>query len=352
MIKVGICGASGYMGGEVLRVLLEHPETEAVWATSRHDKYVSDFHRNFYGLNMKLCKMEEITPCDVVFLALPSGHAMELSQKFLEEGTKVIDLGSDFRLENISDWEEIYGMKHTQPELIKEAIYGLTEFKRDKIKNAKLIANPGCYSSSAIFGLAPLVNEGIIDTNKIVVDGLSGTAGAGAELNISVHHPEIGNNILPYNVVNHRHTYEIEQELSRFTQNKVSVHFSTAYVPITRGILTISHCFPNKTVTRKEILDLYKRFYNDSKGFIKILDYEKNEKSSYIYEPYPWVSAVSGTNYCHIGVDVDEKRNRIVVYSVLDSIGKGGAHAGVQNLNVMFGLDENTGLSRSEMHPY
>lgn len=352
MIKVGICGVSGYMGGEVLRVLSEHPEVKVAWATSRQDKYVSDFHRNFYGSDIKLCKMEDITPCDAVFLALPSGHAMNLANSFLKKGTKIIDLGADFRLDNIDEWEQVYRIKHANPELVKEAIYGLTEFRKSDIAKTNIIANPGCYSSSAIFALAPLVNENIIDTTKIVVDGLSGTAGAGAELNMTVHHPEIGNNIVPYNVVNHRHTYEIEQELSRFTTSEVMIHFSTAYVPITRGILTISHCFPNKTVTRKDILDLYQSFYNDSKGFIKVLDYKKDEMSNYIYEPYPWVAAVSGTNYCHIGIDIDEKRNRIVVYSVLDSIGKGGAHAGVQNLNVMFGLDENIGLTRFGMHPY
>jgi N-acetyl-gamma-glutamyl-phosphate reductase len=200
-------------------------------------------------------------------------------------------------------------------------------------------------------GLAPLVNAGLIDTKKIIIDGLSGTAGAGAEPETPTHHPEIGNNLIPYNVIDHRHTYEIEQELNLLTKSEVIAHFTTTYVPITRGILAISHCFPEEKVSREQLIRLYQDFYKNE-YFIKVFDLPRDPSSTWQYRPYPWVASVSGTNFCHIGLDYDEKRNRIVVFSVLDSIGKGGAHVGVQNMNIMFGLDEMQGLRRFGLHPY
>lgn len=351
MIKVGIYGASGYMGGEAIRILLEHPNAEIAWITSRGDKPVEYFHKNFYGTGLKFIKPEEVTPCDIIFAALPSGQIMKQARGLLESGSKVIDLGADFRLKSRSDWERCYGKTHTDWAITEEAVYGIPELHREEIKKARVIANPGCFSSAAILGLAPLLKSGIIDVDKIVIDGLSGTAGAGAEVDRAIHHPEIGNNLVPYNVVDHRHTYEIEQELGLIGNTQVSVHFTTAYVPITRGILDICHCFPNKKVNRKEVLDLYKEFY-EKEYFVKIIDLPKEENTSWQYTPYPWVAAVSGTNFCHIGLDVDERRGRIVVFSVLDSIGKGGAHAAVQNMNLMFDLDEKTGLRRTGLHPY
>ncbi len=351
MIRVGILGASGYMGGEVIRILLEHPEVKIEWMTSRGDRPVEYYHKNLYGMGLKFIKPEEITPCDVIFAALPSGQIMKQARDLIEQGTKVIDLGADFRLKNRSDWERIYGKVHTDWEMTEEAVYGIPEFHRDEVKNARIIANPGCFSSAAIFGLAPLVHHNLIDTRKIIVDGLSGTAGAGAETDRAIHHPEIGNNIVPYNVVDHRHTYEIEQELSLIGNTDVVVHFTTSYVPITRGILDICHCFPVEVVSREELITLYKDYYKEE-AFVRIIEIPKEENASWQYIPYPWVSAVSGTNYCHIGLDVDERRGRIVIFSVLDSIGKGGAHAAVQNMNLLFGLDEMTGLRRTGLHPY
>lgn len=351
MIKVGILGGSGYMGGEAIRILSEHPEAEVSWITSRGDKPVEYFHKNFYGNGLKFIKPEEITPCDVVFAALPTGQIMKEARKFLDAGTKIIDLGADFRLKNKEEWERIYGKTHSDFKLAREAVYGIPELHREEIKKARIIANPGCFSSAAILGLAPLLDKDIIDTDKIVIDGLSGTAGAGAETDRAIHHPEIGNNLVPYNVVDHRHTYEIEQELGRIGNTAVSAHFTSTYVPITRGILDICHCFPKKKISRNELLDIFKQFYRNE-FFIKIIDLEKEENASWQYAPYPWVAAASGSNFCHIGLDVDERRGRIVVFSVLDSIGKGGAHAAVQNMNLMFGLDETTGLTRTGLHPY
>lgn len=351
MLKVGIMGASGYMGGEAVRVLLEHPDVEIAWLTSRGDKPVEYFHKNFYGAKLRFIKPEELTPCDVVFSALPSGQVMALTKQLTDGGTKVIDLGADFRLKDRTMWETVYGKTHTDWAAASESVYGIAELHRADIKKARIIANPGCFSSAAILGLAPLVKNGIIDTSKIVIDGLSGTAGAGAETDRPIHHPEIGNNLVPYNVVNHRHTYEIEQELGLLSDHPVSIHFTTTYVPITRGILDICHCFPLRKINRTQLMDLYQDFYG-GETYIKIIDLPKEPGASWQYVPYPWVSAVSGTNYCHIGLDIDEVRGRIVIFSVLDSIGKGGAHAAVQNMNLMFGLEETTGLRRYGLHPY
>ena len=351
MIKVGIYGASGYMGSEALRILLKHPNISVEWATSRSDMPIEYYHKNFYGRDIHFVKPEQATPCDAVFFALPTGLTTQLSKKFFDEGSKIIDFGADFRLNNQEEWESIYGKKHPDWEMSKQAVYGLVELHRDEIKKSRIIANPGCYSSSSILALAPLIKESLVDTEKIIVDGLSGTVGAGDDLDLALHHPEIHNNILPYNAVNHRHSYEIEQELSLLANKKVIINFSPCYIPISRGVMTINHVFPVRPVKRKDILALYQDFYKNE-FFVKIIDLPKDSQATWNYLPYPWIAAVSATNFCHIGLDVDEKRNRIVVYSVLDSIGKGGALVGVQNLNLMFGLDEKTGLDFYGIHPY
>jgi N-acetyl-gamma-glutamyl-phosphate reductase len=194
MIHVGIYGGSGYMGGEALRVLLEHPEAEISWITSRSGKPVEYYHRNLYGKDLKFVKPDQVTRCDVVFVALPTGQIMQTAQGILRDGTRIIDLGADFRLKNRQDWEAKYSKKHESWELAGEAVYGITELHREEIRKARLVANPGCYSSAAILGLAPLVSKGMIDNEKIIVDGLSGTTGVGSDLNIASHHPEIANN--------------------------------------------------------------------------------------------------------------------------------------------------------------
>ena len=351
MIKVGILGASGYMGGEVLRVLLEHPEATVAWATSRTPRDAEECHRNLVDCGVKLISPDEITPCDTVFIALPGGQAMEMAPRLIQSGSKVIDLGADFRLQDRETWERLYGKKHTAWELVEEAVYGTTELRRTEVQRARLIANPGCFSSAVIYGLAPLVREHLIDTESIFVNGLSGTTGAGQETDPALHHPELHNNVLAYNVVDHRHTYEMEQELGRLTPKRVVVHFTPVYVPISRGILAICHARPLNQVSRANLLELFRDFYGSAK-FIKVLDFPKDPKVSWQYKPYPFVSAVSASNYCHIGLDVDERRGRIVVFSVLDSVGKGGAHAAVQNMNLLFGLPEELGVARYGWHPF
>ena len=350
MIKAGIVGATGYMGGEALRVLLEHPGAEVVWATSRTGNEIADFHPNLYESGITLIHPDEATPCDVVFLALPTSASLDAAEVFLKQGCKVIDLGAAFRLSDKKTWEKVYGQEHTQWHLAKQAVYGISELHKEEMRKTDLVANPGCFSSAAILGLAPLFKEDMVDISKVIVDGLSGTAGVGAELSRAAHHPEIGNNLVPYNVVNHRHTYEMEQELGILANKKVSVHFTPVYAPIVRGILDICHVFPKKTVKKDDLIGIYKDFYKND-YFVKVYDLPKEENTSWQYKPYPWINSVAGTNYCYIGFDVDEERSRIVIFSVLDSIGKGGAQAGVENMNLMFGLDRTDGLRRRGMHP-
>ncbi len=351
MIKAGIFGGTGYMGGEALRILLAHPQVEVAWVTSRSGGDIAFYHPNLYEVKVNLVKPEEATPCDVVFLALPTGESIKIAAEYLEKGCKVIDLGAAFRLKDRATWEAVYQEKHPHWEYAREAAYGIAELHLDEIVKARLIANPGCFSSAAILGLAPLARARLIDLNRIVVDGLSGTAGVGAELSRAAHHPEIGNNLVPYNVVGHRHTYEMEQELTTVAGKPVVIHFTPIYVPIVRGILDICHAYYTSEIQRAELLDLYRDFYR-GQPFVKVYDLPKEEKTSWQYRPYPWVSSVAGTNYCYIGLDVDEVRKRIVIFSVLDSIGKGGAHVGVENMNLMFGLERTAGLTAVGLHPH
>jgi N-acetyl-gamma-glutamyl-phosphate reductase common form len=350
MLNVGIMGATGYMGGEALRVLLDHPQAEIAWLTSRSPGAIEDHHPNLYGLGLELIHPDDIAPCDVAFLALPTEASMNAAARLIAMGCKVIDLGSAFRLREREVWESVYGVRHTQWSLAQQAVYGVTELHQDEVRQTPMVANPGCFASAAILGLAPLLKYGLVDEQTLVVSGLSGTAGAGAELSRAAHHPEIGNNLVAYNVVDHRHSYEMEQELSLLAGQSVSVHFTPVYAPIVRGILDICYAFPKHRLTRQSLLEMYQTFYQDHE-FVKIYDHPKEQNVSWQYKPYPWVNSVAGSNYCYIGLDVDEKRNRIVIFSVLDSLGKGGAQVGVENMNLMFGLERTTGLLRRGMHP-
>lgn len=350
MLKVGIMGATGYMGGEALRVLLDHPQAEIAWLTSRSPGSIEDHHPNLYGLGLELVHPDDISPCDVAFLALPTEASMGAAARLIEMGCKVIDLGSAFRLDERTVWETVYDMPHTQWSLAQQAVYGITELHHNEVCQTNIVANPGCFASAAILGLAPLLKHDLVDEQTLVVNGLSGTAGAGAELSRAAHHPEIGNNLVAYNVVDHRHSYEMEQELTLLCGKPVTVHFTPVYAPIVRGILDICNAFPKQHLSREELLELYKDFYKDH-AFIKIYDRPKEKNVSWQYKPYPWVNSVAGSNFCYIGLDVDDKRNRIGVFSVLDSLGKGGAQVGVENMNLMFGLERTAGLMRRGMHP-
>lgn len=348
--RIGVFGASGYMGGEALRLLLEHPGVELAWATSRSPAAAEVHHPNLLGSGIELIHPDAATPCDAVMLALPTAASIEAAKRFVDAGARVIDLGAAFRLSDRATWERVYEQPHAEWSLAQRSVYGIPELRADAIASAQLIANPGCFSSAAILGLAPLVREGLIDTKHVFVDGISGTTGVGAELWRGAHHPEIGNNLVPYNAVGHRHSFEMEQELSIVAGSEVTVHFTPVYAPITRGILGVCHGLLEQPVSRSDALELYRSFYRDQ-PFVWIQDAPLEEGASYQYRAYPWVSAVAGSNHAFIGLDVDVERGRVVAFSVLDSIGKGGAQVGIENLNLMLDLPRTMGLERRGLHP-
>ena len=350
MVSVGIVGGSGYMGGEALRVLLRHPHADVAWITSRSPGPVERVHPNLYDTGLHFMRLEDVKTPDFVLLALPTGASIAVAGRFLQAGARVIDLGAAFRLHERPTWERVYGQPHTAWPLVHEAVYGVPELHAERIRTARLIANPGCFASAAILGLAPLLKAGLVDGQRLVVDGLSGTAGAGAEFSRAIHHPEIGGNVVLYNVVGHRHTYEMEQELTGVAHREVRVHFTPCYVPIVRGIVAICRCFPTEALSRTPLLAVFRQFYQ-GQPFVKVYDQPQEAEDAWHYKPYPWVSAVAGTNYCYIGMAVDDERHSLVVMAVLDSVGKGGAHVAIENLNIMAGFAPTTGLLDRGSHP-
>src|SRR5262247_947351 len=350
MVSVGIVGGSVYMGGEALRVLLRHPHADVAWITSRSPGPVERVHPNLYDTGLHFVPLEEVKTPDFVLLALPTGASMEIAVRFLQAGARVIDLGAAFRLHARHMWERVLRQPHAAWSRVHEAVYGMPELHEERMRTARLIANPGCFSSAAILGLAPLLKAGLVDGQRLVVDGLSGTAGAGAEFSRAIHHPEIGSNVVLYDVVGHRHTYEMEQELRSVVTRDVRVHFTPCYIPIVRGIVDICRCFPAEALSRTQLLEVFRQFYQ-GQPFVKVYDQRQDGDDAWHYKPYPWVSAVAGTNYCYIGMDVDNERHSIVVIAVLDSVGKGGAHVAIENLNIMAGLARTAGLLDRGCHP-
>ena len=349
-ISVGIVGGSGYSGGELIRLLLAHPRVRIAWITSRGEKPLETVHRNLLGSGLRFIKEEEAPPADVTFLCLPSRESMDRAAHYLERGSRVIDLGSDFRLKAPDVFERVYRVRHTRWDLVQEAPYGVTELRRAAIRAARLIANPGCFAYAAILALAPLVKAGWIEAQRIVIDALSGTSGAGAEPTVATHHSEIGQSAFPYNVVDHRHTYEIEQELTSVAGTQVCVHFTPCYAPFSRGILATCHGFLTRDVTRADVLALYRDFYR-GEYFVRLNALDVDPQASWQYLSYPSVASVAGSNFVHIGADVDARRGRVVVFSALDNLGKGAASAAVQNMNCMLGLPEESGLTAIGLHP-
>ena len=349
-ISVGIVGGSGYSGGELLRLLLGHPHVRIAWATSRGDKDLESVHRNLLGTGLQFSREEDTAPAAVTFLCMPSRESMTRAERYLRQGSKVIDLGSDFRLKDQRVFEQVYQVKHAAWGLVAEAPYGVTELHRQAIRGARLVANPGCFSYATILGLAPLVREQWIDLDRIVVDGLSGTSGAGAEPSVATHHSEIGNSAFPYNVVDHRHTYEMEQELSSVAGAPITLHFTPYYAPFSRGILVACHGFLKRSMSRADVLALYRDVYRDE-YFVRVVELKRDAHASWQYLPYPSVASVAGSNFVQIGADVDVRRGRVVVFSVLDNLGKGAAGAAIQNMNCMLGLPEETGLTAVGLHP-
>jgi len=349
-VRIGIIGGSGYVGGELLRLLLFHPQVEVTMVTSRKNagEFVFGVHPNLRGatqLKFLPLNLSDIAKnCDLVFTATPHGSSVNLVPKLLEMGLRVIDMSADFRLKNPDDYAKWYGWKHAHPELLKEAVYGLTELHREEIKKAPLIACPGCMAIATILGLAPMVKADVIEKDRIVVDAKIGSSGAGSAPSVASHHPERFGGVRPYKPVGHRHIAEIEQELNLFTNEPVAISFSTHAVNIVRGILSTIHVFPTKPLTDKDLWKIYRSCYQ-GEPFVRLVKYKKG------LHRLPDPKVVMGTNFCDIGFELDPHTNRIVILSAIDNIMKGAAGQGVQCLNVVIGVDEKTGLESTGFHP-
>lgn len=330
MIKAGIIGASGYTGGELLRLLVNHPNVELELATSRSlaGKPVTGTHKHLEGfLDLKYENPDPVTireRCDVVFIAVPHGSAMTYVPELLNGDTKVIDLSADYRLET-EVFEKIYNMTHTDP---RNAVYGLVELHPEAAEE-DFVANPGCFPTGAILAAAPLAAAGLIDI--ALFDSKTGISGAGISPTETSHYPNLAENIIPYKLTNHRHRAEIFQELNRLDKKLRNINFTPHVIPSIRGIFTTAHLFTKEPLSSDDVKTIYEEFYRD-RPFIRFPS------------GLPSLTAVRGTNFCDIGFEVDKENYRIVMLSAIDNLVKGASGQAIQNMNLMFGLDETLGL--------
>jgi N-acetyl-gamma-glutamyl-phosphate reductase len=342
--KVAVLGASGYTGSDLLRFLLLHPKVEVVYATAEKHAgkriwEVLPHLRGFYDLELQPLDTKLIPDeVEAVFAALPHGASAKVVQELVERGKKVVDLGADFRL-SYPVYKEWYGEHHC-PELISEAVYGVTELFKPRIAKARLVANPGCYPESAILGLAPLVKNKLIEADSIIVDSKSGVSGAGRSPELGLHFCEVNEGVKAYKVGEHRHTPEIEEVLSSYSGLDVRVSFTPHLIPMDRGILSTIYVRLKEEVTTRELIDLYGHFYRNKK-FVRITP----EKV------YPSTNDVRGSNFCDIGMRANPKNKTAVIISVLDNLVKGASGQAIQNMNVMMELEESLGLDIPPVFP-
>lgn len=336
MLEIAIIGASGYTGGELLRFLEAHREVEVVAATSRQyaETPVRKVHSHLQDVDLNFENKDPADlDVDLVFTATPHGASMKIVPELVEKGVKVVDLSGDYRFDNIEIYEKWYGLKHEKP---LDAVYGLPEMYREEIKKANLVANPGCYPTGAILASIPLVEEGLVDT--IIADSKSGVSGAGINPTPATHYPNISDNIVPYAVTTHRHMPEIQEKLQKFGNVKVS--FTPHLVPVIRGILTTIHCFPDKDVSPDEVKQIYQKHYH-KEPFVRVLDTGE----------IPRLSAVRGSNFCHVGCFEVDENGRLVIVSAIDNLVKGASGAAVANMNLMCGFPETMSLETPGLHP-
>lgn len=347
-MRVGIIGASGFVGGELLRILMIHPQTEVKVVTSRtySGDYIHRVHPNlksFTDLQFSDLNLDEITDqCDMVFTAVPHGTSVKIMPQLAASGIKIIDMSADYRLRNPKDYETWYGYTHPQPEMLDQFTLGIPELKREKIRSSSLVSTPGCMAVTSILALAPLVKAGLVGSNNIIIDAKVGSSGAGTKPTMASHHAERYGVIRPYKPVGHRHTAEIEQELSALSSSSVHVSLSTHAVNIVRGILCTSYPELERETSSKEIWSTYRSFYQNE-PFIRFIRDRKG-----IYR-YPDPKILIGSNFCDIGFELSG--SRLVVLSSTDNLVKGASGIAVQCMNIMMGFDENTGLNYPGIHP-
>ena len=346
MIKVGIIGSTGYEGNELVRILMGHKDAEIVWYGSRSyvdEAYGKVYHNMFKLVDAKCMddNMEELAKeADVIFTATPQGFCASVLNENILSQTKIIDLSADYRIKDVNVYEDWYKIEHKSPELIKEAVYGLCEINREDIKKTRLLANPGCYTTCSILTAYPLVKEGIIDPNSLIVDAKSGTSGAGRGAKVANLFCEVNENIKAYGVLTHRHTPEIEEQLGYAYGDKVNIIFTPHLVPMNRGILVTEYANLTKDVTYDDVRAAYDKYYKDE-YFIRMLDKDECPETRW----------VEGSNFVDIGFKIDNRTNRVVMMGALDNVTKGAAGQAVQNMNIMFGLPENEGLTMAPMFP-
>ena len=346
MIKVGIIGATGYAGGELVRILMGHKEAEIVWYGSRSyiDQKYADVYRNMFQIVDAKCMDDNIEALadqvDVIFTATPQGFLASVINENILGKTKIIDLSADFRIKDVKVYEKWYGIEHKSPQFIEEAVYGLCEVNRDKVKGARLIANPGCYTTCSILTAYPLAKEGIIDMRTLIVDAKSGTSGAGRGAKVPNLFCEVNENMKAYGVASHRHTPEIEEQLGYASGENVTISFTPHLVPMNRGILATEYATLKKDVTGEEVKAIYDKYYADEK-FVRVL-------GEGVCPETKWVE---GSNYVDIGFKLDPRTNRIVMRGAIDNLVKGAAGQAVQNMNLLFGLPESEGLELVPMFP-
>ncbi|MDY4742797.1 MAG: N-acetyl-gamma-glutamyl-phosphate reductase [Lachnospira sp.] len=348
MIKVGIIGATGYAGNELVRLLLGHKDAEIVWLGSRSyiDQNYSDVYRNMFRLVDAKCmddNMEQLSDeVDVIFTATPQGLCASLVNDDILSKTKIIDLSADFRLKNVDIYEQWYKLEHKSPQYIDEAVYGLCEINRDKVnKDTRIIANPGCYTTTSILTLYPMVKEGIINPDSIIIDAKSGTSGAGRGAKVANLFCEVNESMKAYGVGTHRHTPEIEEQLGYACgRDDIKLIFTPHLVPMNRGILVTAYANLAKNVTYEDVKAVYDRYY-DKEYFIRVLP----------KDVCPETRWVEGSNFVDIGFKIEPRTNRLIMMGALDNLVKGAAGQAVQNMNLLFGLPENEGLQLAPMFP-
>lgn len=346
MIKVGIIGATGYAGGELVRILMGHKDAEIKWYGSRSyvDQKYADVYRNMFQIVDAKCmddNMEELADqVDVIFTATPQGLCASLVSEEILSKTKIIDLSADFRLKDVNVYEEWYKIEHKAPQYIDEAVYGLCEINRDLVKSARIVANPGCYTTCSILTAYPLAKEGLIDMSTLIIDAKSGTSGAGRGAKLPNLYCEVNENIKAYGVATHRHTPEIEEQLGYASGEKVVLNFTPHLVPMNRGILATEYATLKKKVTYEEVKAVYDQYYAKEK-FVRVLD----------RDVCPETKWVEGSNYVDIGFKIDPRTNRIIMMGAIDNLVKGAAGQAVQNMNLLFGLPEEEGLELVPMFP-
>lgn len=346
MIKAGIMGATGYAGGELARLLLQRDDVEITWYGSKSyvdQKYASVF-KNMVQFVDDACmddNMEALAEqADVIFTATPQGFCASLMNETVLSKAKVIDLSADYRIKEVAVYEKWYNIEHKTPEYIQEAVYGLPEINREKIKDARLIANPGCYPTCSFLSVYPLVKEGLIDPNTVIIDAKSGTSGAGRGAKVDNLYCEVNESIKAYGVGVHRHTPEIEEQLSLVAGKPVTISFTPHLVPMNRGILVTAYGTLLKSVTYEEVKAIYDKYY-ENEYFVRVLGRDEAPQTKW----------VEGSNFVDVNFKIDPRTNRVVMMGAMDNLVKGAAGQAIQNMNIMFGLPENQGLKLVPMFP-